>query len=78
MALITCPECGKKISDKADACIHCGYPLHNKQKTEGEYHCLLETMRKEQEEMEESLDNIMNGGKKIDLMSTTLPIGWYF
>lgn len=27
MALITCPECGEKVSDKAKACIHCGYPL---------------------------------------------------
>ena len=27
MALITCPECGKQISDKADKCIHCGFPL---------------------------------------------------
>ncbi len=27
MALIKCPECGKKISDKADACINCGCPL---------------------------------------------------
>ena len=31
MALIKCPECGKEISDKANACIHCGYPL-NEQK----------------------------------------------
>lgn len=29
MALITCPECGKKISDKSPQCIHCGYPLQN-------------------------------------------------
>lgn len=28
MALIKCPECGKKISDKAHTCIHCGYPLN--------------------------------------------------
>ena len=28
MALIKCPECGKEISDKAPACIYCGYPLH--------------------------------------------------
>ena len=28
MALIKCPECGKEISDKAPACIHCGYPLN--------------------------------------------------
>lgn len=27
MALIKCPECEKEISDKAPACIHCGYPL---------------------------------------------------
>lgn len=29
MALIKCPECGKEISDKSSACIHCGYPLVN-------------------------------------------------
>jgi|GEM_PF-3849270 hypothetical protein len=28
MALIRCPECGQEVSDKADACIHCGCPLH--------------------------------------------------
>lgn len=28
MALIKCPECGKEISDKSSACIHCGYPLN--------------------------------------------------
>ena len=27
MALIECPECKKQISDKARACIHCGYPI---------------------------------------------------
>ena len=27
MALIKCPECGKDISDKAKACIHCGFPI---------------------------------------------------
>ena len=27
MALIKCPECGKEISDKSPACIHCGYPV---------------------------------------------------
>lgn len=27
MALIKCPECGNQISDKASACIHCGFPL---------------------------------------------------
>ena len=27
MALIICPECGKEVSDKAPACIHCGFPF---------------------------------------------------
>ena len=27
MALITCPECGQSISDKAATCPHCGYPI---------------------------------------------------
>ena len=28
MAIINCPECGKEISDKAEKCVHCGYPLN--------------------------------------------------
>jgi len=27
MALITCPECGQQVSDRAKACIHCGNPM---------------------------------------------------
>lgn len=27
MALFPCPECGRQISDKADACPQCGYPV---------------------------------------------------
>ena len=27
MALIKCPECGKQISTKANACINCGCPM---------------------------------------------------
>lgn len=28
MAMMKCPECGKEISDKAAACIHCGNPVN--------------------------------------------------
>lgn len=31
MSLIKCPECGKEISDKAEKCPGCGYPLIVKQ-----------------------------------------------
>ncbi|MCB6202766.1 hypothetical protein [Extibacter muris] len=27
MSLIKCPECKREISDKAEVCIHCGYPI---------------------------------------------------
>ena len=27
MAIISCPNCGKQISDKALKCLHCGYKL---------------------------------------------------
>ena len=27
MAIITCPECGQQVSDKAKNCVHCGAPL---------------------------------------------------
>ena len=32
MALITCPECGKEISDKSKMCVHCGCPIHTNTK----------------------------------------------
>lgn len=31
MALMSCPECGKEVSDKAIACPNCGYPINNKE-----------------------------------------------
>lgn len=33
MSLIKCPECGREVSDRAPACIHCGFPLHSNPKT---------------------------------------------
>src|SRR5678815_707741 len=34
VALITCPDCQKEISDRAPACIHCGRPLEEKDSSE--------------------------------------------
>ena len=30
MGLVKCPECGKEISDKSEACVNCGCPLQKK------------------------------------------------
>ena len=32
MAMITCPNCGEKISDKAKSCVHCGVSLQPEEK----------------------------------------------
>ena len=32
MALINCPECEKQISDKANSCPDCGFPINNDNK----------------------------------------------
>ena len=32
MALIDCPSCGKKISDKAEKCPHCDFPVKSASK----------------------------------------------
>lgn len=49
MALIKCPECGKEISSKSKACIHCGYPI-------SEDYELLQ-IANQQEELENQIPN---------------------
>ena len=36
MALINCPECGKRVSDKAGNCPNCGCPIQPEQETKTE------------------------------------------
>ena len=50
MALITCPECGKQISDKAEACPNCGYPL-------ADLHNVKEVSQGDMEASENSADD---------------------
>ena len=54
MALIECPECGGKISDKAPAYVHCGFPMS----------LLSEKLKKEDNPKEELLDY---GDKKVQV-----------
>ena len=39
MALIDCPECKKEISDKANSCPHCGYPINQQLIQKEEFLC---------------------------------------
>ena len=41
MALIKCPDCGGQVSDKAPACIHCGYPITS-ENSNYQYSCLID------------------------------------
>ena len=34
MALVQCPECGKEVSDTANNCPNCGYPIAQKEVTD--------------------------------------------
>lgn len=47
MGLIKCPECGKEISDKAEICVNCGFPIKNYLKEKGERSDYLQTENKE-------------------------------
>ena len=46
MALIKCEECGKKVSDKATFCPHCGCPVIVKEPTIICQECGTEYLRK--------------------------------
>jgi membrane-associated HD superfamily phosphohydrolase len=37
MALVTCPECKKEISDTAKECIHCGFSIVNEDEQKKEW-----------------------------------------
>ena len=58
MALIKCPECNGQVSDKAEVCIHCGYPINK----------VISNSTKNQVSSEQFNSNIKNiNGKKYDL-----------
>ena len=58
MALITCPECGKQISDQAEACPNCGYPLKAKKEQQQK-----ESVKILAEQEEKTSDPVENGEK---------------
>lgn len=52
MGLIKCPECGKEISDKAEICVNCGFPIKNYLKEKVERSDYLQMENKEVETVE--------------------------
>ena len=65
MALIKCPDCGDKVSDKAAACIHCGCPLKS---DSSELKRLSDSISRLKDTSQSDRNNI------LDLK---FPIGWY-
>lgn len=62
MVLIKCPECGKMISDKAQFCVECGYPVYLmfEESSEQGYYEIDET-NMTQEEFEKLKQKAENG-----------------
>lgn len=70
MALFTCPECGKSISDKAEKCPHCGYPVSKGKETLHEEHFT----EKDAEKNRNSSPNKKSAFSKKLLLLTLIPI----
>ncbi len=70
MALINCPECGKEISDKAPACIHCGFPLRlidNTEKQAEKRNATIVTEESIPTETGYSMELLDYGNKKVQV-----------
>lgn len=59
--LIKCPECGGSVSDKAPACIHCGFPLNNIHK---ENICLVDGMEYDMTHFKELYNSLSKEAQK--------------
>lgn len=59
--LIKCPECGGNVSDKAPACIHCGFPLNDIHK---ENTCLVDGAEYDMTELENLFHTLSDEGQK--------------
>ena len=59
--LIKCPECGGSVSDKAPACIHCGFPLSNIHK---ENICLVDGQEYDMTPFKELYDTLSKEAQK--------------
>ncbi len=73
MALIYCSECGKQISDKAEACPHCGNPISIAR--QGYFEPEESLNRSGQEEDIQTIQLTKKKWKKVQLLAVAL---WIF
>lgn len=59
MALITCPECGRQVSERAKACPGCGCPIAEAETHNGEIYESQKTI--EETESDKEIDNLSQG-----------------
>ena len=64
MALIKCPECGGQVSDKAPACIHCGYPIISEDNNGYKYSCKVDGKVIDLTYLEKSINDLSPTDKK--------------
>lgn len=80
MSLIICSECGKKISDKATICIHCGCPIKKDENLHASkrfvYMCMsdscLSNPFKEFDEYKEGIQVCPDCGKQLEYYETEI------
>ncbi len=59
MALINCPECEARISDKAAACPHCGYPMAAERRSESVRQEIVEPLAQFAENVSRTVRDVM-------------------
>lgn len=69
MAIISCPYCRKKVSDKAAACGHCGTPLSD---------IPAEQLQKLQREKKQKLADSLNNHAMLAMLIFLSSFIWYY
>jgi uncharacterized membrane protein YvbJ len=91
MAMIKCPECGTEVSDKADKCLKCAYPISG-QLSEGKVQTIEKTSKALKKQlvfaalttiigllvMVSTAINEFNGGIFFGVFLTLVGIIWIF
>ncbi len=70
MALITCPHCGKNVSDTLETCFHCGGRLKSAPEKEREYTMIpLEEQRSLRAEFKQKFPQVAQSDKNLQRSS---------